>query len=79
MSVAQLVELQTVDLAVEGSNPSTHPRFADGAERSGLRARSSVRIEHRTSDPTVGGSNPSGRANLVAPRTALVPAGGGLC
>lgn len=45
------------------------------------RARSSVRIEQRTSDPLVGGSNPSGRASVFkgfrvrerTPKSSLTP------
>ncbi len=33
VSVAQLVELQTVDLAVVGSNPITHPNATTGPGR----------------------------------------------
>ncbi len=57
MVVAQLEERLTVDQAVAGSNPASHPIFL-------LDAPVAQRIEHRISAPMVAGSNPAGRTIL---------------
>lgn len=51
-------------LEIEGSNPSTHPNYL---------APIAQRIEHRSSEPRVVGSNPSRRASFEAKVTLIKP------